>query len=148
MVLSEAGEREDLKVLAVNTDYRRKKHLENLSLMRGSRITCLYNRSGDVVVKIQDGRIAINREFARKIEVQSLNPEDYEMKDGKRVPTAEAQKRFSSELSEYRREEQALKAEMRKEMPERKRMLKEEKEAEKKEEKKAEEDRKNAEARH
>ncbi len=77
MILTEAMENEKLRIVSVNTDYRHKRHLENLSVLKGEEIVCLYNRSGDVVIKIKDGRLAINREFACSIEVESLNPEDY-----------------------------------------------------------------------
>ncbi len=77
MILTEAMENERLTIVSVNTDYRHKRHLENLSVLKGEQITCLYNRAGDVVIKVKDGRLAINREFACSIEVESLNPEDY-----------------------------------------------------------------------
>ena len=77
MILTEAMENERLMIVSVNTDYRHKRHLENLSVLKGEQITCLYNRAGDVVIKVKDGRLAINREFACSIEVESLNPEDY-----------------------------------------------------------------------
>ena len=138
MNLSQASEREDLVVLSVNTDYRRKKHLENLSLMKGSQISCLYNRSGDVVVKIQEGRIAINKEFASLIEVRSLNPQDYREENGKRKPTPEAEERFRKEDEEYKVQEEKGRAELKKIQEERKIEIKAEKEKEKQEEKEAE----------
>ena len=79
MLLTQACPRENLKILAVNTDYRHKRHLENLSVMKGEDITCLYNRTGDIVIKVKDGRLAINREFASMIEVESLNPQNFEV---------------------------------------------------------------------
>ena len=78
MLLTQACPREELKILAVNTDYRHKRHLENLSVMKGADITCLYNRTGDIIIKVKDGRLAINREFASSIEVESLTPTNYE----------------------------------------------------------------------
>ncbi len=77
MILTSAMENEKLRIVSVDTDYRHKRHLENLSVLKGEEITCLYNRSGDVVIKIKEGRLAINREFACSIQVESLNPEDY-----------------------------------------------------------------------
>ena len=69
MKLTQACQREDLEIVSVDTDYRHKRHLENLSILKGEVVTCLCNRTGDVVIKVKDGRIAINREFAEKIEL-------------------------------------------------------------------------------
>jgi Fe2+ transport system protein FeoA len=118
MVLTDACEREDLEVQSVNTDYRHRRHLENLSIIKGAKITCLYNRSGDVVIKVRDGRIAINREFASLIEVKSLNSDDYETvtEKGKthRIPTQAALARFRKEDEECRKEEEVFRAELKK----------------------------------
>lgn len=94
MLLTQACEREDLKIVAVNTDYRHKRHLENLSILKGETITCLYNRTGDIVIRVKDGRIAINREFACQIEVESLNPQYFETYH---VSVGVGQKRHSEE---------------------------------------------------
>lgn len=139
MLLTEACRREDLKIISVNTDYRHKRHLENLSVMKGEDITCLYNRSGDIVIKVKDGRLAINKEFASAIEVESLNPQDYELvdryprlrkfvssiplinrikgvkewvtrEDKKRVPTSKAKEAFKKEDKESREVEKQQKA--------------------------------------
>ncbi len=124
MLLTQACEREDLRIVSVNTDYRHKRHLENLSILKGETITCLCNRTGDIVIKVKDGRIAINREFACQIEVESLNPEDFETysKDvgfGKkrhsltlRRPTEDARRRFKEEDSRMIAEEKKNKAKL------------------------------------
>ena len=116
MLLSQAVEHEELLIDSVNTDYRHKRHLENLSILSGETITCLYNRSGDVVVKVKDGRIAINREFARLIEVTSLNPQYYteSVKNGivKRKLTKAAKEMFKEEDKKYRQEEKMRKKEL------------------------------------
>jgi|WetSurMetagenome_2_1015567.scaffolds.fasta_scaffold172069_2 Fe2+ transport system protein FeoA len=125
MLLTDACEREDLEVLTVDTDYRHKRHLENLSIIKGAILTCLYNRSGDVVIKVRDGRIAINREFASQISVKSLNPEDYVTKtnaSGKneRVPTAAALIRFRKEDDIYRQDEKVFREALKKQREEEK----------------------------
>lgn len=141
MLLTQACPREELKILAVNTDYRHKRHLENLSVMKGEDITCLYNRSGDIVIKVKDGRLAINREFASFIEVESLTPENYEEVEihtelkrfiskiplinkiknvqrwcsdveKKRVPTKEALAEFKKEDEEIIKQEQLRKKQL------------------------------------
>ncbi len=122
MLLTQACEREDLKIVAVNTDYRHKRHLENLSILKGETVTCLCNRTGDIVIKVKDGRIAINREFACQIEVESLNPEDFETYTKEvgigskrhsitlRRPTEEARMRFRQEDAKMIAEEKKNKA--------------------------------------
>ncbi len=139
MLLTQACRREDLKIISVNTDYRHKRHLENLSVIKGESITCLYNRTGDIVIKVKDGRLAINREFASAIEVESLNPQNYELvdrlprlrkfvsriplinkikrvkewisrEDKKRVPTQAAIELFKQQDKEYKLQEKAQKA--------------------------------------
>ena len=115
MVLSDACDREDLEIISVNTDYRHKKHLENLSVLKGAKITCLYNRSGDVVIKVKDGRIAINEEFAKNIEVKSLNPDWFTTgKNGKRVMTEEAKAFFKEEDHNCKVQEKLQKAAIKK----------------------------------
>ena len=124
MLLTQACEREDLKITAVNTDYRHKRHLENLSILKGENVTCLCNRMGDVVLKVKDGRIAINREFACQIEVESLNPQFFETFSkevgfGKkrhpvvlRRPTQEAVRLFREEDRKMAMQEKEAKAKL------------------------------------
>ena len=44
-----------------------KKHLESLGFLAGGNITVLSSSEGDVVVKVKESRVAINREMAEKI---------------------------------------------------------------------------------
>ncbi len=114
MLLTQACPREELRIVDIHTDYRHKRHLENLSLLKGEKVTCLYNRSGDVVIKVKDGRIAINREFACDIAVEPLDEKSFVWDSRKtgfgkkakivefRRPTEEAKALFRKEDEEIR----------------------------------------------
>lgn len=139
MRLTQACPREDLEIVDIHTDYRHKRHLENLSLLKGEKVTCLYNRSGDVVIKVKDGRIAINWEFAKDITVEPMDEKSFVWTSktigfGKkkkvieyRVPTKEAQRRFKEEDEEMRKVEKEAKMKLRAIREERKAHSKEEK---------------------
>lgn len=121
MRLTQACPREELEIVDIHTDYRHKRHLENLSLLKGEKVTCLYNRSGDVVIKVKDGRIAINREFAQDIMVEPLDEKSFVWTSRKvgfgknakvveyRIATPEAKRRFQEEDEEMRRAEKEAK---------------------------------------
>lgn len=47
-----------------------KKRLENLGLLPGERVTLLADRDGDLIIRIKDSRLAINRGMAATIHVQ------------------------------------------------------------------------------
>ena len=135
MKLTQACQREDLEIVSVDTDYRHKRHLENLSILKGEVVTCLCNRTGDVVIKVKDGRIAINREFAEKIEVESLNPQYFHVVEknvgfGKgrhkveiRKPTPEAVEVFRKEDAEMAKQEKEAKEKLKSLREEKKRDL-------------------------
>ncbi|MCI1734999.1 MAG: ferrous iron transport protein A [Bacilli bacterium] len=112
MVLTQAASREELRIVKVNTDYRHRRHLENLSIIPGANVTCLLNRDGDVVLKVRDGRIAINREFAQVIDVESLNPDCFELVKGRRVPTPDALARFQKEDAQCVEEEKTMRKQL------------------------------------
>jgi ferrous iron transport protein A len=44
-----------------------KRHLENLGILPGQRITLLAENGGDLIVRVCDSRLAINRGLAMKI---------------------------------------------------------------------------------
>ena len=56
----------------VTTNYRRQKHLENLGIIQDTQIICLFNYKGDIIIKIKDGRLALDKEIAKMINVESL----------------------------------------------------------------------------
>lgn len=56
-----------LKIIKLLVDDKTKRHLENLGLLIGAEIINLYQSAGDIILKIKDGRIAINKSLALKI---------------------------------------------------------------------------------
>lgn len=56
-----------LKVVKVLVDDKTKHHLENLGIMVNSDIMVLSHSNGDVIVKVKETRLALNKETALKI---------------------------------------------------------------------------------
>lgn len=57
----------ELKILKVAVDEKTKRHLENLGILAGATITALSQNSGNVIIVVKDGRLALNKEIAMKI---------------------------------------------------------------------------------
>lgn len=57
----------DLKVTKVLADEKTKRHLENLGILAGSSVMLVSQSNGNIIVKIKDGRVAINKQLAMKI---------------------------------------------------------------------------------
>ena len=57
----------DMKVTKVLADEKTKRHLENLGILAGSSVTLVSQSNGNIIIKIKDGRVAINRQLAMKI---------------------------------------------------------------------------------
>lgn len=64
-----AVENTPLEILKVSADDKTKRHLENLGLLKGATITLISKNNGDVILKVKDGRLAINSDLATKIYV-------------------------------------------------------------------------------
>ena len=64
-----AAENTPLEILKVSADDKTKRHLENLGLLHGATITLISKNTGDVILKVKDGRLAINSDLATKIYV-------------------------------------------------------------------------------
>lgn len=58
---------EELTISKVVADEKTKRHLENLGLLAGEKITLITESNGDIIVKVKDGRLALNRQLATKI---------------------------------------------------------------------------------
>jgi len=54
-----------IKVMA--GDERTKRHLENIGVISGAKITVLDEQSGSVIVRVHDSRLALDKEMALKI---------------------------------------------------------------------------------
>jgi len=57
----------DLRIVRIATDEKTKKHLENLGITLNGSITVLSSGGGTVVVKIKEGRIALDSNISTKI---------------------------------------------------------------------------------
>ena len=70
MPLTVASIGKQFKVVKNLAQPKAKKHLENLGLLAGSVVTVIADNAGDLIVKIKDSRVAINRDLALKIFVE------------------------------------------------------------------------------
>ncbi len=57
----------ELKIVRILTDEKTKKHLESLGIVVNGSITVLSSSGGNVVCKIKEGRIALDRDISTKI---------------------------------------------------------------------------------
>ena len=62
-----APENTALKIIKILVDEKTKRHLENLGILVNASITVLARNDGNVIVKIKDGRLALNKDTALKI---------------------------------------------------------------------------------
>lgn len=67
MPLAMAPVGEELKITKVITDEKTKRHLENLGILVGGSIELISSSQGDLIVKVKDGRLALNRQVATRI---------------------------------------------------------------------------------
>ena len=56
-----------LKIVRIAADDKLKKHLESLGITLDGEITVLSSSGGSVVVKIKDGRVALDSNLSTKI---------------------------------------------------------------------------------
>ena len=59
-----------VKVVKNLAEPKTKKHLENLGLLAGSVVTVIADNGGDIIIKVKESRIAINKDLAMKIFVE------------------------------------------------------------------------------
>ena len=57
----------DLRVTKASADEKTRRHLENLGILTGAKIVTLSESNGNVILKIKDGRLALDRQLAMKI---------------------------------------------------------------------------------
>lgn len=69
MALAFAPRGQGMTVVKVNADEKTRRHLENLGILIGSVVTSLFDSRGDIILKVKDGRLAINKALAMKIMV-------------------------------------------------------------------------------
>lgn len=57
----------EMRITKVLADDKTKRHLENLGIIAGSNVMLVSQSDGNIIVKIKDGRVAINKQLAMKI---------------------------------------------------------------------------------
>ena len=67
MALLEAREGETMLVIRVAAEPKTRKHLENLGITTGAELTLLSFVGGNMIVRVHDSRIALNKELAKSI---------------------------------------------------------------------------------
>ncbi len=70
MPLDKAPQGETMMVVRVAADAKTRRHLENLGIMSGAELTALAFSDGNMIVRVHDSRIAINRDVAENILVR------------------------------------------------------------------------------
>lgn len=54
-------------IVSLNAKGDTKKRLENLGILPGERITLLADRDGDMIIRVKDSRLALNKGMASTI---------------------------------------------------------------------------------
>ena len=57
----------ELKVVKVLVDEKTKRHLENLGILVNANLTIISKTNGNIIVKVKEGRLALNKDTAMKI---------------------------------------------------------------------------------
>ena len=70
MSLAFAPYGKEVEVTKINADDKTRKHLNDLGIAVGGRVTSIFDSKCDVILKVKDGRLALNRALAMKIIVQ------------------------------------------------------------------------------
>ena len=58
---------QELRIVKIIADEKRKKHLENLGITINGEITVLSSSGGTVVCKVKEGRVALDGNLSTKI---------------------------------------------------------------------------------
>lgn len=69
MSLVQAKPGETMLVIRIAAEPKLRKHLENLGIVTGAELTPLALSDGNMIVRVYDSRVAINRELAQSIVV-------------------------------------------------------------------------------
>ncbi|MFA5448964.1 MAG: FeoA family protein [Clostridia bacterium] len=59
----------EMTIAKIITDTKTKRHLENLGILVGGEVSSMADSAGNLILKIKEGRLAINKELAMKIYV-------------------------------------------------------------------------------
>ena len=62
-----APENTMLRIIKLLVDEKTKRHLENLGILVNANVMVLSRNDGNIIIKIKDGRLALNKDTALKI---------------------------------------------------------------------------------
>ena len=62
-----APENTMLRIIKLLVDEKTKRHLENLGILVNANVMVLSRNDGNIIIKIKDGRLALNKDTASKI---------------------------------------------------------------------------------
>ena len=62
-------------IVDVTTDEKTKNRLQNIGVIIGSKVTVLQSNFGDIIVKVRDCRVAMNKDVAKRIFVEVQDEE-------------------------------------------------------------------------
>ncbi|MBP5342338.1 ferrous iron transport protein A [bacterium] len=57
----------ELRIIKILVDEKTKRHLENLGILVNAKITILSLSEGNAIIKVKNGRLALNKSTALKI---------------------------------------------------------------------------------
>ena len=69
MPLSIAPIGRTVKVVRMSADENVKRHLANLGILVGAEVVMFSEQKGDVIIKVKDCKLALNKQLATKITV-------------------------------------------------------------------------------
>ena len=75
MKLLDAPIGKQVRVVDVTTDGKTKNRLQNIGVIIGGDITVLQSNFGDIIVRVCDCRVGMNKDVAKNIEVEVNNEE-------------------------------------------------------------------------
>lgn len=67
MPLAQAAPGETMLVIRVTADIKTRKHLEDLGIMTGAELTPIEYADGNMIVRVHNSRIALNRDVVKNI---------------------------------------------------------------------------------
>ncbi len=71
MIISQAPIGAEVRVIEINTDEKTRNRLQNIGIIAGCDVVLLQNNFGDVIVKVKDCRIALNKGVAKYVTVEA-----------------------------------------------------------------------------
>ncbi len=69
LILAPQGEK--MQIVRIAADPKTGRHLENLGIVQGAEIVLLSNADGNMIVRVHDSRLALDKNVARSIIVRT-----------------------------------------------------------------------------